>query len=385
MPLREALAHGAARGDRRREDDLRPASGGCPARGDAVKVGLTGFSGSREDDGVLRLTGLRPDPADRRAQIGHHQGARSAGRLPRRRLLAEEDDVRRGHVRRLPAGARCAEACRARPGDGGGAARRRRARRGRARLPRSHGRGGDAARGHRRRSTASSCSPTWRRSRSGWSGVARRRARSASWRCSAGSRSISRPGSRCGRSISRPRSGRELAGFAFLSLRPLLVVLNVPESDVAAPLPGRGPQRVRAPPAATRWRSRRRSRRRSRSSTPADRAAFLADLGLARERARSLHPRELRAARPDQLPHRGRGRVPRVADPPRHGCAQGGGPHPQRHRARLHPRRGDRLRRLRPASERGEVPRSRQAPPRGQGLRRPGRRHRPLPVRCMIK
>ena len=40
----------------------------------------------------------------------------------------------------------------------------------------------------------------------------------------------------------------------------------------------------------------------------ADRGAFLADLGLDRAGARPLHPRRLRAARPDQLPHRRRGR-----------------------------------------------------------------------------
>src|SRR5207245_2154542 len=61
-----------------------------------------------------------------------------------------------------------------------------------------------------------------------------------------------------------PEERSELAGFAFLSLRPLLVVLNVPESEVAAPLPEAIRSRARAaggdamvlsaPPGATRAR-----------------------------------------------------------------------------------------------------------------------------------
>ncbi len=61
----------------------------------------------------------------------------------------------------------------------------------------------------------------------------------------------------------------ELAGFAFLSLRPLLVVLNVGEADVATPLPA---EVDGADPVGGRrgdGRCLRRSRPRSRSSSPA--------------------------------------------------------------------------------------------------------------------
>ena len=71
----------------------------------------------------------------------------------------------------------------------------------------------------------------------------------------------------------------QLAGFAFLSLRPLLVVLNVAEADAAAPLPADVTARARAEGAEA-----------IALSAPleaeiaqldaGDRAAFLADLGL---------------------------------------------------------------------------------------------------------
>ncbi len=72
----------------------------------------------------------------------------------------------------------------------------------------------------------------------------------------------------------------QLAGFAFLSLRPLLVVLNVPEAEVAAPVPDAIASAARAAGAEALV-----------LSAPVeaevaeldagDRAAFLADLGLA--------------------------------------------------------------------------------------------------------
>ena len=53
----------------------------------------------------------------------------------------------------------------------------------------------------------------------------------------------------------------------------------------------------------------------------------------------------------------------------------------QRHRARLHPRRGRRLRCAHRPRLDGGVPRPRRGAARGQGVRRPGRRHHQLPLR----
>jgi GTP-binding protein YchF len=77
-----------------------------------------------------------------------------------------------------------------------------------------------------------------------------------------------------------PEERAQLAGFAFLSLRPLLVVLNVPESAAAAPVPEDVAARASAQGAEAMVLS-------AKVETelvelePADRAAFLADLGLA--------------------------------------------------------------------------------------------------------
>ncbi len=77
---------------------------------------------------------------------------------------------------------------------------------------------------------------------------------------------------------------------------------------------------------------------------------------------RSRDPRHLRPARLHVVLHRRRGRMPRVVDGARHARAARGRRDPQRHPARLHPRRSRRLRRAhdprldgRPASEHGEV------------------------------
>jgi len=71
----------------------------------------------------------------------------------------------------------------------------------------------------------------------------------------------------------------ELAGFAFLSLRPLLVVLNVPESEVAKPLPEAVAQRARDAGAEAMVLSAR-VEAEGAELEPGDRVAFLADLGL---------------------------------------------------------------------------------------------------------
>jgi ribosome-binding ATPase YchF (GTP1/OBG family) len=71
----------------------------------------------------------------------------------------------------------------------------------------------------------------------------------------------------------------ELAGFAFLSLRPLLVVLNVAEGDVAGPLPPPIADRARAAGGEAMALSARVEAEVAELDA-GDRAAFLADLGL---------------------------------------------------------------------------------------------------------
>jgi len=71
----------------------------------------------------------------------------------------------------------------------------------------------------------------------------------------------------------------ELAGFAFLSLRPLLVVLNVPEADVATPLPDAIRELARAAGGDAMVLSAQVEAEVA-ELEPGDRAAFLADLGL---------------------------------------------------------------------------------------------------------
>jgi GTP-binding protein YchF len=76
-----------------------------------------------------------------------------------------------------------------------------------------------------------------------------------------------------------PDERTELAGFAFLSLRPLLVVLNVAEGDVAAPLPAGVAARARAAGGEAMALSAQVEAEVA-ELDPGDRAAFLADLGL---------------------------------------------------------------------------------------------------------
>jgi ribosome-binding ATPase len=76
-----------------------------------------------------------------------------------------------------------------------------------------------------------------------------------------------------------PEERSELAGFAFLSLRPLLVVLNVPEAEVATPLPDAIRQRARAAGGAAMVLSAQVEAEVAELEA-ADRSAFLADLGL---------------------------------------------------------------------------------------------------------
>jgi len=77
----------------------------------------------------------------------------------------------------------------------------------------------------------------------------------------------------------------QVAGFAFLSLRPLLVVLNVPEADAAAPIPADVAARAQAEGAEAMTLSARLEAEIAELEA-ADRDAFLADVGL-RESARA--------------------------------------------------------------------------------------------------
>jgi GTP-binding protein YchF len=72
----------------------------------------------------------------------------------------------------------------------------------------------------------------------------------------------------------------ELAGFSFLSLRPLLVVLNVGEAEAAAPLPAEIAERARAAGGDAMALSAKVEAEVA-ELEPGDRAVFLADLGLA--------------------------------------------------------------------------------------------------------
>jgi hypothetical protein len=72
---------------------------------------------------------------------------------------------------------------------------------------------------------------------------------------------------------------RDLAGFAFLTLRPLLVVVNVPEDRAAAAVPAELDERARAEGAEAMSLSASVEAELARLE-PGDRGAFLADLGL---------------------------------------------------------------------------------------------------------
>ena len=76
-----------------------------------------------------------------------------------------------------------------------------------------------------------------------------------------------------------PEERAEIAGFAFLSLRPLLVVLNVAEEDVAAALPDAVAERARAAGGDAMALSAKVEAEVAELDA-ADRTAFLADLGL---------------------------------------------------------------------------------------------------------
>ena len=136
---------------------------------------------------------------------------------------------------------------------------------------------------------------------------------------------------------------RRLRGYAFLSGKPMLLVVNL----------GRGrdqarPRRASSAPASRPSRASPGSRLCAVSAPIEAEMAELAARGRAglprrpgprRARPRPRDPLDLRAARAHLVPDRGRGRVPGLDDPARHARPARRRHHPLRHRARLHPRR----------------------------------------------
>ena len=116
----------------------------------------------------------------------------------------------------------------------------------------------------------------------------------------------------------------------------------------------------------------------------AERDDFLASYGLKESGPRPDDPHGLPHARPRELFH---GRAERSACldlPPRLGRAQVRGRHPHRLRARLHPRRSDRLRRLRTPERRGRRQSRRRDARRRQRVPRAGRRRHALPLQRLV-
>ena len=145
-----------------------------------------------------------------------------------------------------------------------------------------------------------------------------------------------------------PEEKKLIKGFMFLSQKPILYAVNIGESTTLGDDLDSGGQPLQAgrggPPAQCRShrhlrqggsRTGRNGRRRS--------GRLSLQLRSARERPGASDPQELRIARPDQLLHRRRRRVPRLDRSGRFEGAPGCGRHPFRPRASLHSRRNDPL------------------------------------------
>src|SRR5207249_7927178 len=188
-----------------------------------------------QDDRLQRAD--RAPRRERRAgpQPGRHQGARRARRRARRHLPAAQDDLRRGELRRLPARPQRARAAHgARRGDRGAAPRRRRAGRGVAWLPRRGGRAAHPAAdlgGFAAELVLADLAVVEKRLERLKKEKGHERERALLERL-APSLEAGTPLRTLGLA---PEERVLLAGFAFLSLRPLLVVLNVPEAAAAVP------------------------------------------------------------------------------------------------------------------------------------------------------
>ena len=217
----------------------------------------------------------------------------------------------------------------------------------------------------------------------------RARARAGASCCGA-SRS-SRTARRCARWRSREDDRQRLRGFQFLSAKPLLLVLNVDEAaiwraaldqalaryDLRGVADG-GPRRALVAVCAKIELEIAAARARRRGGVPGGPRPH----GI---RPRPRHPRQLRPARLHLVLHRGRGRVPRVVDPARHAGAGRRRRDPHRSLARVHPRRGRRLRAR--SSRRGTMPACREHGEvrlEGKEYIVLGRRHHQRPVRDVI-
>ncbi len=111
-----------------------------------------------------------------------------------------------------------------------------------------------------------------------------------------------------------------------------------------------------------------------------DVAMFRADYGITSGGLDRLIVEAYDLLGPDDVPHHRRARDARLDDREGHQGAAGGGQDPQRHRARLHPRRVHLVRRLRAVQDDRRAARRGQAALRGQGLRDAGRRRGRVPL-----
>ena len=180
---------------------------------------------------------------------------------------------------------------------------------------------------------------------------------------------------------------RRLRGFQFLSAKPLLVVINLDEADIAsagdvaaaAQATGLTPFLARAGTRAVPVCAK--IELEIAQLDPADAAAFLSDLGL----AESGLDRVIRASY-DLLGYMsfftvGEDECRAWSIPRAHAGAARRRRDPQRHPAGLHPRRSGRLRCAGDTRVDGGVQGRRRGAARGQGVRRAGRRHHQLPSR----
>ena len=181
-----------------------------------------------------------------------------------------------------------------------------------------------------------------------------------------------------------PEEDRRVRGFTFLSQKPILHVINMDEGDAAA-LP-----RVVDHFGLAGWAARPevviagvcgKIEEELTRLSPEEATEFMADLGIAESGTRRLLRDNYAAAGPDLLLHRGQGRGARLDHPAGNPRPAGRRDDPLGPGEGLHPRRG--LPHRGPAGpRRAACPEGEGAPAaRGEGLRRPGRRRVPCPLR----
>ena len=185
---------------------------------------------------------------------------------------------------------------------------------------------------------------------------------------------------------------KRLRGFQLLSAKPLLMVINLDEADVADV--GGSVEKAAARNGLTAFLSRAATlavpvcakiELEIAQLDPADAAAFLSDLGLEHSGLNRVIRRDLRSARLHVVLHGRRRRVPRLVDSARHHRPGRRRRDSLRHSAWLHSRRGRRLRAAHRTRVARGVPRSWRDAPRRQGIRRRRRRHHQLPSRDIIR